>query len=223
MYYAGEGVEKNKSRAYRLFRQSAEQGNSDAEKALQELKSQNKPIDTITFAGNGEPTMHPEFKEIIEDTIILRNQYASGAVISVLSNAWHISNPNIFSALRKIDNNILKLDSAIKETIITINQPNNTNFEVEDIIKNLTKFNGECIIQTLFVRGYYNGKKIDNTTEEEIEAWLNALKIIQPKQVMIYAIDRATPVKTLEKIPLEELKSIAARGKKLGFDMTVSA
>ena len=191
--------------------------------ALQELKSQNKPIDTITFAGNGEPTMHPEFKEIIEDTIILRNQYASGAVISVLSNAWHISNPNIFSALRKIDNNILKLDSAIKETIITINQPNNTNFEVEDIIKNLTKFNGECIIQTLFVRGYYNGKKIDNTTEEEIEAWLNALKIIQPKQVMIYAIDRATPVKTLEKIPLEELKSIAARGKKLGFDMTVSA
>ncbi len=99
----------------------------------------------------------------------------------------------------------------------------NIRFEVEDIIKNLTKFNGECIIQTLFVRGYYNGKKIDNTTEEEIEAWLNALKIIQPKQVMIYAIDRATPVKTLEKIPLEELKSIAARGKKLGFDMTVSA
>jgi wyosine [tRNA(Phe)-imidazoG37] synthetase (radical SAM superfamily) len=189
---------------------------------LEKLKKQDIRIDTITFAGNGEPTMHPDFKEIIDDTIILRNQLAPEAVISVLSNAWHISNPKVYAALLKVDNNILKLDSAIKETILHINMPNNTMFEVKDLIAGLVSFQGHCIIQTLFVKGNHNGIAIDNTTDEEINAWLEALKAIQPKQIMIYSIDRATPIKTLEKIPETTLKSIATRAKKLGFNISVS-
>ncbi|MBP6436098.1 MAG: radical SAM protein [Paludibacteraceae bacterium] len=189
---------------------------------LEKLKKQDITIDTITFAGNGEPTMHPDFKEIIDDTLIIRNQLAPDAVISVLSNAWHITNPKVYGALLKVDNNILKLDSAIKETILQINHPNNTSFEVSELIANLASFQGQCIIQTLFVKGNHKGNLIDNTTEEEINAWLNALKTIQPKQIMIYSIDRETPIKSLEKIPSSTLKAIASQAKKLGFNISVS-
>ena len=191
-------------------------------KTLEKLKSQEIGVDTITFAGNGEPTMHPDFRNIIDDTLILRNKFFPDAVISVLSNAWHINNPDVYSALRKVDNNILKLDSALKETIIHINNPNNKDFEVEDIIQSLASFHGQCIVQTLFVKGTHNGLVIDNTTDEEISAWIEALKIIHPQQIMIYTIDRETPVKTLKKVSEAELKSIATRAKKLGFNISVS-
>ncbi len=192
-------------------------------KNLQELKKQDIIVDNITFAGNGEPTMHPEFKEIIDDSIILRNQYAPDAHISVLSNAWHINNSQVFTALRKVDNNILKLDSAIKETMLLINAPNNVAFEMEDVITNLMSFHGHCTIQTLFLKGEHNGQVIDNTSENEIAAWLDALKRIQPKQVMIYSIDRETPIKSLEKVPEKTLKAIALQAKKLGFNVSVAS
>jgi wyosine [tRNA(Phe)-imidazoG37] synthetase (radical SAM superfamily) len=190
---------------------------------LQEMKVRNESPDVITFAGNGEPTLHPEFSSIIDDSIMLRNQFFPKAKIAVLSNATTITNPAIKDALLKVDMNILKLDSAFDDTIRIHNQPR-SELKAGELIENLRKFNGKLIIQTLFLRGRFNGKLIDNTTPEEINAWLIALERIMPSSVMIYTISRDTPEGGfLQKVPAEELKHIASRVEKLGIQTQVSA
>ena len=189
---------------------------------LQEMKIKGSAPDVITFAGNGEPTLHPDFTEIIYDTIKLRNTFFQKARIAVLSNATTITNQSIREALLKVDMNILKLDSAFGETIMTHNQPK-IRIKAEELIENLVKYNGRLIIQTLFLRGRYQGKVIDNTTPEEIEAWLSAVNRIKPSEVMIYTIARDTPVgELLMKVPLEELNHIASRVEALGIKTQVS-
>ena len=175
---------------------------------LSDMKSKGECPDVITFSGNGEPTLHHDFAGIIDDTIILRNKYFPEAKISVLSNSTCIQKESVFKALCKVDNNILKLDAASQELVNLIDQPTG-NVEVEKLVENLRKFNGNVIIQTIFLRGEHNGVKFDNTTDEHVNSWLEAIKKIQPKQIMIYAIDRATPEKNLEKITVNELKKIA--------------
>jgi wyosine [tRNA(Phe)-imidazoG37] synthetase (radical SAM superfamily) len=138
---------------------------------LQEMKVKNQKPDVITFAGNGEPTLHPDFSGIIDDSIKLRNNFFPEAKIAVLSNSTTIANTKVKEALLKVDMNILKLDSAFDLTVSIHNQPR-VNIKVEELIENLRKFNGRLIIQTLFLRGTFNGKTIDNTTPEEINAWL---------------------------------------------------
>lgn len=193
------------------------------ENKLQEMKEEGEAPDVLTFAGNGEPTLHPEFEEIINDTIELRDRYFPNAKVSVLSNATRISKDSVFRALNKVDNNILKLDSAFIETIRLINAPNIPSFKAEQLIENLQKFNGNLIIQTMFLRGSHNEQTVDNTTPREIDAWLNALQKIRPQKVMIYTIDRQTPEKALEKIPAEQMNAIAERARALGFEVSVSA
>ncbi len=189
---------------------------------LSEMKAKNHPPDVITYAGNGEPTLHPEFPGIIDDSIKLRNKYFPDAKIAVLSNSTTIDKPNIKSALLKIDMNILKLDSAFDSTVNTHNQPR-VKVNVKELINNLAGFKGKVIIQTLFLRGYYNNKVINNTTPEEINAWLKAIERINPSEVMIYTISRDTPEGgQLSKVPLTELKTIAAMVKKLGIKAQVS-
>jgi len=176
---------------------------------LQEMKEKGIVPDNITYAGNGEPTLHPEFAGIIDDTIKLRNQYFPKAEITVLTNSSMLYKKPVFDALNKVDNNVLKLDTAIEETFQKLNQPA-PNILLENIIGNLKKFNGNHIIQTLFIRGDYNGNWIDNTTQEELDAWLKVIIEIRPKYVMIYPIARDTPAKDLEKISKRELKKIEA-------------
>lgn len=189
---------------------------------LSDMKKKHQPIDVITYAGNGEPTLHPEFPGIIDDSIELRDKYFPEARIAVLSNSSSIGNPEIRKALLKVDSNILKLDSAFELTVKIHNQPR-VNFRIEELIKNLELFKGRLIVQTLFVRGLYNDRIIDNTTPEEIEAWLEAIKKINPSEVMIYTISRDTPEESrLEKVPLRELREIASRVKKLGIETQVS-
>jgi wyosine [tRNA(Phe)-imidazoG37] synthetase (radical SAM superfamily) len=199
---------------------------SDVYKALElklnEMKIANQDPDVITYAGNGEPTLHPEFPRIIDDSILLRNKYFPEAKIAVLSNATTITRPDIRQALLKVDQNILKLDSAIDPTVNMHNQPKNA-INVEELIENLVKFNGNLIIQTLFLRGTYKGNTIDNTTPVELEAWLKALGRINPSEVMIYTISRDTPEGgNLTSVPLEELNEIAAKVKKIGIKTQVS-
>ena len=188
---------------------------------LSSMKETQLGLDVITFAGNGEPTLHPEFPGIIDDSIVLRNKYFPEAKIAVLSNSTAIEKPEIREALMKIDQNILKLDSAFDLTVRIHNQPR-VNIKVDDLIKNLRKFRGELIVQTLFLRGTYKGKPIDNTTPDEIDAWLKAIDKIRPSQVMIYTISRDTPARQLKKVPLPELNRIASLVKKLGIDTQVS-
>ena len=186
------------------------------------LQRENTPIDVITFAGNGEPTMHPAFAGIIDDTIELRDKYYPDTKISVLSNGMHIGKQSVFEVLKKVDNNILKLDSAKIETVRLIDRPNSPEYSIEKQIELFKRFDGNFIMQTMFLKGTHEGKVVDNTTEEEISAWLEAIKATNPKEVMIYTIDRETPSKKLEKVSLEELNRIGERVKEIGYKVSIS-
>ncbi len=191
------------------------------EEKLLVLKNNDKIVNTITFAGNGEPTIHPKFDEIIEQTIILRNKYFPDSKIAVLSNATMINKQKIIDALQKIELPILKLDSAFDKTIKLMNEPKE-NLTVNKIVENLNKFNGNFVLQTMFLKGLYDKQTIDNSTETEITAWLEIVKQVKPKLVMLYTIARNTPAENLEKISLSKLKAIADKVNKLGFKTQVS-
>ncbi len=193
----------------------------ELEEVLTAMQKKGTAPNVITFAGNGEPTIHKDFEEIIDDTIALRNQYFPKAKIAVLTNGTLIHKPEVVAALKKIDDNILKLDSGLKESIDAIDQPN-SGYSLENLLKNITTFKGEVIIQTLFVRGTFNGKLINNTTEADITAWIKLLKQISPKSVMIYTIDRDTPQEGLTKVGIEELNKIAQRVEEIGISTQVS-
>ncbi len=180
-------------------------------------------LDVITFSGNGEPTLHPEFSGIIQDTCALRDQYCPQAKISVLSNSTQLGRPDVVEALRMCDNRILKLDSAIDATMRLIDKPVNPNLTVEQIAEWLSLFDGDFTLQTCFLRGEYMGQIIDNTTSEERNAWYAMVDRLHPKQVMIYVIDRATPLQTLSKVPAAEMEAIAAPLRAKGIDVIVSA
>ena len=180
-------------------------------------------LDVITFSGNGEPTLHPDFLGIIQDTCALRDQYCPKAKISVLSNSTQLGRPDVVEALRLCDNRILKLDSAIDATMRLIDKPVNPNLTVEQIAEWLSLFDGDFTLQTCFLRGEYMGQIIDNTTSEERNAWYAMVDRLHPKQVMIYVIDRATPLQTLSKVPKAEMEAIAAPLRAKGIDVIVSA
>lgn len=188
---------------------------------LSQMKADKENLDVITFAGNGEPTLHPEFGEIIDYTIQVRNKVFPEARIAVLSNSSMIHKKTVFQALNKVDDNILKLDGGREETIINIDQPVGK-FNLTNLVELLSKFNGNLIVQTLFIRGEYEGKIIDNTTNTELEAWISHLQKIKPKEVMIYTISRDTPSDNLEKISIEELEQIAKRVEVAGFKTQIS-
>jgi len=187
------------------------------EERLLKMKAEDYSPDNITFAGNGEPTIHPEFAGIIEDVIGLRDQYFTATEITVLSNATMLRKKSVFEALKKVNNNVLKLDTAVEDTFIKLNQPY-AGLSLPAIINNIKKYNSSQIIQTLFIRGKFNGNFIDNTTEFELASWLEVLKEIAPRYVMIYPIARDTPAAGLEKISKKELKAIAERVNAAGLN-----
>lgn len=186
------------------------------------LSTLNTNLDVITFSGNGEPTMHPDFLGIIQDTCALRDQYCPNAKVSVLSNSTQLGRVEVVQALKLCDNRILKLDSAIDATMRLIDKPVNPHLTVAQVMEWLQQFDGDFTLQTCFLRGDYHGQVIDNTTPEELAAWYQAVEILHPKQVMIYVIDRATPLQTLEKIPSEQMQAIAKPLLDKGIDVIIS-
>ena len=192
------------------------------EEKLEEMVTEDLLPDVITFAGNGEPTLHPDFAGIIDDTIELRNLLSPKARIAVLSNATMIHKKTVFNALLKIEDNIQKLDSAFEETVKLLDCPNK-NFSLAKTVDQLTAFQGKVIIQTLFLRGSYKEQTVDNTSETEISAWIKLLDKIKPSQVMIYTIARDTPIETLQKVSAKDLNSIAIQVENAGFSVQVSA
>jgi wyosine [tRNA(Phe)-imidazoG37] synthetase (radical SAM superfamily) len=201
---------------------SREQVYLTLEAKLKEMMAEGQIPDVITFAGNGEPTLHKDFEGIIDDTIALRNKFCPTAKVSVLSNSTRIHKPHVFIALNKVDNNILKFDSAIERTMQLMDRPTGKHINVAWFIEHLKKFEGRLIIQTMFLRGEINGERLDNTTDEEVEAWLNALEEIRPQQVMIYSLDREAPTQNLEKVTVEELNLIADKIRERGFEVSVA-
>jgi wyosine [tRNA(Phe)-imidazoG37] synthetase (radical SAM superfamily) len=188
---------------------------------LQEMKKNGEYLNSITFAGNGEPTLHPDFAEIMSDTVEVRNTFFPEAKITVLSNATRAGISNIFDSLMLADLNILKLDSAIESTLLQINCPKG-NFDFQGLIDSLKRFKGRLIIQTLFFRGKFMGHSIDNSTSEEISAWLKVIESIRPECVMIYSLARDTPVQGLERIGAKELTAIASRVEELDIAVQVT-
>ena len=185
------------------------------------MKEGGETLDVITFSGNGEPTLHPDFPEIVDIVNELRDKYFPAARTSVLTNSTRIFDPKVADALRRVDNNILKLDSAIEPTMRLIDNPVQKEFTVERLVEALAQFAGEGIIQTMFLRGEHNGRRIDNTTPEEIDALIEAYLKIRPKEVMIYSLDRSTPEEHLEKVERPELEEIAARIREAGITVAL--
>ncbi len=172
--------------------------------------------DNITFAGNGEPTLHPEFPDIITDTIEIRNNIFPKAQITVLSNGTRLHDKDTREALMKVDNNVLKLDAGTEDSLQIINRPL-THASLSEIVAQLKLFQGKLVIQSLFLKGHFQGQEIDNTTPEQVESWLKLIHEIAPRKVILYGIDRATPERGLEKLPLAALNAIAAQVNDLGI------
>lgn len=183
----------------------------ELEAKLRRMKDAGQPLDVITFSGNGEPTLHPQFDTIIDSVIRLRDLYYPNVKISVLSNSTRLADPKVAAALNRVDNNILKLDSAVEGTMQLLDRPTQPTFSVIKAIQDISRFAGSAIIQTMFTRGTHNGKAFDNTTPREINALIEAYRTIRPKSIMIYSIDRRTPEQSLQKIPAAVLQDIACQ------------
>jgi wyosine [tRNA(Phe)-imidazoG37] synthetase (radical SAM superfamily) len=201
---------------------SRETVRTELERTLKGMAERGEGLDVITFAGNGEPTLHPEFEAVIDDAIALRERYMPSAGISVLTNATRIDSESVRRALSRVDNNIVKLDSAFDETVRLIDGPNDSGYTVAATVENMKRFGGKMILQTMFLRGSFDGRPVDNTTEREVSAWLSIVAELRPRRVMIYTIDRDTPAPDLHKIPLDELEAIASRVRALGIDCSVA-
>jgi wyosine [tRNA(Phe)-imidazoG37] synthetase (radical SAM superfamily) len=191
------------------------------EQTLQRMTTEGQLPDVLTFAGNGEPTCHPHFAEIIGDTIRLRNQYCPQAKVCVLSNSTMIHRQSVHDALMLVDDNILKLDTVNPQYINKVDRPNG-HYDVQTIIDRMKAFNGHIIIQTMFMRGQYQGESVDNTSEQYVAPWLDVVKQINPQQVMVYTIDRETPAHGLEKASREQLDAIRDRVIEAGIPCTAS-
>lgn len=185
------------------------------------MKQDGLTPDVLTFAGNGEPTAHPDFAGIIDDTVALRNRYFPTAKVSVLSNATMAVRPEVHAALLKVDNNILKLDTVSADYIERVDRPTGA-YDVNAVIEALCAFDGHVIVQSMFMKGLSEGQSVDNTTDAYVQPWLEAVKRIKPSQVMVYTIDRETPDPDLQKATHEELDRIAALVKGAGIDVEVA-
>jgi len=203
------------------------------ERKLEALRQEGTVLDVITFSGNGEPTLHPDFEGIIQDTCELRDRFCPDAKVSVLSNSTQLHRPDVVRALKRADNRILKLDSAVDATMRLIDQPVNPELTVSRIMELLQQFDGQFTLQTCFLEGdvllpnpdrreQYILGHVDNTTPAELEAWYRAVDELRPEMIMIYVIDRKTPVETLRKIAPEKMEAIAAPLRAKGYKVSIS-
>ena len=191
------------------------------EEKLAELRRKGIEPDVFTFAGNGEPTLHPHFAAAVKRVKEVRDRVCPRTRLSILSNATQIHRPEVREALALFDDNIQKLDTVNPDYIRRVDCPQ-VSYDVERQISNLALFNGNVVIQTMFMRGEVDGESVDNTSDQYVLPYLDALQRIRPRQVMIYTIDRETPVPGLLKATPEQLDTIAQRIRELGIEVSVS-
>lgn len=192
------------------------------EEKLRAMRSGGERLDVITFSGNGEPTLNPEFEGVVDDTIALRDKYFPEVKISVLCNSTRLADESVSRALRRVDNNILKLDSAVEATVRLIDRPCGAGFSIAETIARIASFGRQCVVQTMLLRGRHGGVTVDNTSDEEIEALIAAYRTINPREVMLYSIDRPTPERELVKVGPDEIIAIAGRIRRAGINVTAT-
>ena len=191
---------------------------ADLQKMLEKLRQQGTSVDSITFSGDGEPTLNPEFPAIIDDTLALRNQLAPTAKVSVLSNATRVHIPDVFKALSKVDNPIMKIDAPTNELVARINHPA-PGYDVARVVESLKQFKGNFVLQTCMLRSkeYY----FDSSSPEVLEGWMQIVRELKPRQVMVYTIDRPTPAQGLERFTPEEMKCLVQPLIDEGFNLQI--
>lgn len=182
---------------------SAEKVRNDLEKKLQELEKQSVKVDSITFSGDGESTIHPDFPQIVDDVIALRDKYVPNAKVSVLSNATQVHRPDVLAALRKIDNPIMKIDAPTNELINKINRPHK-GYDVGRVVEALRKFDGDFVLQTMFLRS----DDFDSSSQDVLDGWMAIVRDLKPREIMVYTIDRPTPAQNLRKFSVEEMQNL---------------
>lgn len=200
---------------------SYEDVRNQLKKRIDKLKAEGTVVDSFTFAGNGEPTLHPDFPKVVDLVVEIRNKYYPNAVITLLTNATQLSRPEIYNALLKLDNPVLKLDAGMAAMRNSINKPTAEKYSFDELVNNLILFGNRGIIQTLLLRGSNDGKIISNVSDEDFGEYIELLKKIRPKYVMLYAIDRTTPEKDLEKLSVDELEIYAQKIRNEGIDVKV--
>lgn len=182
---------------------SAEKVRNDLETKLKQCQANQINIDSITFSGDGEPTLNPEFPQIIDDTIRLRNQYYPNSKITVLSNATRVHLPEVFDALRKVDNPTMKIDAPTNDLVEKINHPA-PGYDINKVVEALKQFNGDFIMQTMFLKS----KDFDSSSPEVLNGWMDIVRLLKPREVMVYTIDRPTPEEGLQKFTVEEMRRL---------------
>lgn len=180
---------------------SAEKVRRELEVMLQQCRNNNTPIDSITFSGDGEPTLNPEFSTIIDDTLSLRDKYYPNAKVSVLSNATNIHKDDIFRAMCKVDSPIMKIDAPTNQLAALINCPA-PGYDIDSVVKALEKFNGNFILQTCFLKS----PLFDSSCPNVLSGWMNIVRHLKPREIMAYTIDRPTPQKDLVKFTPDEMR-----------------
>ncbi len=182
---------------------TAEKVRNDLERMLKRLVAEGTPVDSITFSGDGEPTLNPDFVQIIGDTVRLRNEYYPKAKVSVLSNATRVHIPSVFEALRKVDNPIMKIDAPTNELVELINQPA-PGYDVKRVVEALKAFNGDFVLQTCMLRS----DDFDSSKPEVIDGMLDIVRLLRPREWMVYTIDRPTPMQGLRKFSPDEMRAL---------------
>ena len=176
---------------------------NDLERMLRRLAAEGTPVDSITFSGDGEPTLNPEFPQIIDNTLRLRDLHYPQAKVSVLSNATRVHLPEVFDALRRVDNPIMKIDAPTNELIAKINMPA-PGYDIARVVEALKKFEGDFVLQTCMLRG--NG--FDSASPAVVEGLMDIVRLLRPREWMVYTIDRATPMQGLEKFSPQEMRTL---------------
>ena len=175
----------------------------DQERMLVKLQKEGTPVDSITFSGDGEPTLNPEFPQIIDDTLRLRDLYYPQAKVSVLSNATRVHLPEVFAALRKVDNPIMKIDAPTNELVAKINNPA-PGYDVQRVIEALKQFGGDFVLQTCMLRS----PDFDSSKPEVVGPMMDIVRQLKPREWMVYTIDRPTPMQGLQKFSPNEMKAL---------------
>ena len=183
---------------------------------LRQCRDEGVPIDSITFSGDGEPTLNPDFAEIVDITLELRNRYYPAAKVSVLSNATRIGREEVFQALRKVDNPILKIDAPADALAEVINQPQ-CDYSVRQVVEDLRRFDGDFVLQTMFLRA----PGFDSSAPEVLEGWMEIVRELRPREIMVYTIDRETPMKGLEKFTVAQMEEMVRPLTEEGFRIQI--
>ena len=189
---------------------------SELERVLADCLEKGVRIDSITFSGDGEPTLNPHFPEMIDITLELRDKYFPDSVVSVLSNATLISRPGVREALMRVDNPILKLDAGIDSLALKMNQPSG-HYSVRETVEAMKSFNGNFVLQTIFLKG----PGINSLAADNLEAWRNIVRELRPREVMMYTLDRPAPAEGLEKVPVESMEEAATPLIQEGFKVQI--